>query len=277
MMSFIPLNSLTPHDPRCTAFNTCPKILFHYTSIKTLALILSTKTIRFNRLDKVQDPREAVTADFSDAQTLVFASCWTSQSTESLPLWDLYTKCKGVRIEMPTLMFKGRHNNHKVTTNDIHYEIMGGDYEIVRRGKQYTGLSGSTVMGPTKIRYFKDPKDLEIICIKNLPEHPFYDVRELGTRKHAHWQFEEEVRFRLLATFGYSREKDHALSPEDLKASPIFTEFVDAGIDDSALNEARIVLGPKTSSEDHNIVKSLCEKHAAPVSGRISKSSIELR
>jgi hypothetical protein len=276
-MSFIPLNSLTPHDPRCTVFNTCPKTLFHYTSIETLALILSRKTIRFNRLDKVQDPREAMTADFSDAQTLVFASCWTSQSKESLPLWDLYTKCKGIRIEMPTLMFQGRHNNHKVTTNDIHYEIMGADHEIVRQGKQYTKLAGRTVMGPTRMRYFEDPKYLEVTCIKNLPEHPFYDVRELGTRKHAHWHFEEEVRFRLLATFGYSKEKDYALSPEDLKASPVFTEFVDVGIDDSALNEARIVLGPKTSSADHDIVENLCEKHVAPASSHTSKSSIKLR
>lgn len=276
-MSSIPLNTLAPHDPRCTVFNTCPKTLFHYTSIETLALILSTKTIRFNRLDRVLDHREAMTEDFSDAQTLVFASCWTSQSTESFALWNLYTKCKGVRIEMPTLMFKGRHDNHKVTTNDIYYEIMGADYEIVRRGKQYTGLSGSTVMGPTKMRYFEDPKDLEITCIKNVPEHPFYDVRELGTRKHAPWRFEEEVRFRLLATFGYSMNKDQALSPQSLKDSPVFTEFVDVEMDASALNNARIILGPTTSSEEHGIVESLCEKHATPISSHISKSLIKLR
>lgn len=32
--------------------------IFHYTSIETLALILKNRTIRFSRLDKVDDPEE---------------------------------------------------------------------------------------------------------------------------------------------------------------------------------------------------------------------------
>ena len=34
-------------------YNTFGRRLYHYTSINTLALILKNKTIRFNRLDKV--------------------------------------------------------------------------------------------------------------------------------------------------------------------------------------------------------------------------------
>lgn len=40
-----------------------PKVLFHYTDLQSLALILSNKTIRFTRLDKLDDPQERRTAD----------------------------------------------------------------------------------------------------------------------------------------------------------------------------------------------------------------------
>ncbi len=36
--------------------------IHHYTSIENLALILKNKTIRFTRLDKVDDSEEAATA-----------------------------------------------------------------------------------------------------------------------------------------------------------------------------------------------------------------------
>jgi hypothetical protein len=61
-----------------------PKILFHYTSIETLALILSTRKLRFNRLDRVNDMGEAQSLDYPKAQTLVFASCWTAADREQI-------------------------------------------------------------------------------------------------------------------------------------------------------------------------------------------------
>ena len=86
----------------------CPEILFHYTSIETLALILSSKTIRFNRLDLVNDVDEALSPDYPSAQTLVFASCWTATEADEIALWKLYSEFSGVRIALPTNMFAGR-------------------------------------------------------------------------------------------------------------------------------------------------------------------------
>ena len=85
-----------------------PTFLYHYTSINTLALILKNQTIRFNRLDKVNDPEEAISKDLQNSNTTQFVSCWTANQRESIPLWNMYTKMKGVRIGMPTDMFEGR-------------------------------------------------------------------------------------------------------------------------------------------------------------------------
>lgn len=86
-----------------------PKFLYHYTSLETVALILKNMTLRFNRLDKVNDLNEASSYNLPYANTLVFSSSWTEHSEESIPMWRMYTRdMEGVRIKLPINMFKGR-------------------------------------------------------------------------------------------------------------------------------------------------------------------------
>lgn len=83
------------------------KYLYHYTSLETLALILRNKTICFNNLLYVDDLDEAETEDMGKFGKFVYASCWTEDSEESIPLWNLYTpNMHGVRIRMPEFPFK---------------------------------------------------------------------------------------------------------------------------------------------------------------------------
>lgn len=280
-LMLIPLNTLRPHDPRCTVFNTCPRQLHHYTSIDTLALILSKKTIRFNRLDRVEDPLEAVSKEYTAAQMLVFASCWTF-GEESIPHWSRYASLYGVCLTMPTLMFKGRHNNHKVTTDDRLYQlnISTDDAHALtmeRRGKDFITLQASAIYGPTRIRYVN--RD-ELASNNIYPAQPNakYDLRMLGTKKHKAWEFEHEIRFRLLATSGYLSDLGGAsasISPESFIHTPVVTQHVDVPIDDTAIAEAEVVLGPKTTGEQQAVVESLCAQYAPSASVR--RSSIQIR
>lgn len=48
--------------------------LYHYTTIDTLALILKNRTIRFNRLDKVDDLEEKVVSCGVNLAQYIFAS-----------------------------------------------------------------------------------------------------------------------------------------------------------------------------------------------------------
>lgn len=85
-------------------------LLYHYTSIDTLALILKNKTICFNNLLNVDDLEEVGTQDMGNFGKYVNISCWTKDSKESIPLWNLYTQSmKVVRIGLPKFPFKKYH------------------------------------------------------------------------------------------------------------------------------------------------------------------------
>ena len=56
--------------------------IYHYTTIDTLSLILKNKTLRFNRLDKVDDLREYEALNKHNLAQYVFVSCWTYKEEE---------------------------------------------------------------------------------------------------------------------------------------------------------------------------------------------------
>ena len=99
-----------------------PNVLYHYTSISTLAHILESKKIRFNRLDRVDDIEEGKAIDVNNISSFIYVSCWTNKKYESIPLWNMYTpNMKGVRIELPSFPFvfyRKDENNYQPCTRD---------------------------------------------------------------------------------------------------------------------------------------------------------------
>lgn len=83
-------------------------LIHHYTNIESLALILQSKKIRFNRLDRMDDLEEGrVEAQGIPVAKYTYVSCWTEDEEESIPLWNMYAgKDMGVRISLPQDMFK---------------------------------------------------------------------------------------------------------------------------------------------------------------------------
>lgn len=264
---------------RCSVFQSCRDELFHYTSIDTLEKILEYRTIRFTRLDLVNDREEALSKEYPTAQTLVFASCWTDQDQESIPLWGVYNNFVGVRICMPTLMFNGMHDNHKRTNDDRFYEItvdppLPGQslFQVERRGDKAHFLSGNSVCGPTRVRYFEEAHQLS--TQNHFPERAEaqYDLRDLGTRKHKRWEYEQEVRFRAFAVFTYQHRdlwKDF-LSPDQIYASPVTTKYVDIPLDPRAIGKVGIVLGPRVNADARRRVEAACAKFVPSASVRPS-------
>ena len=87
-----------------------PQVLYHYTSLDTLALILTNKSICFNTLLNVDDIDEAETSDLGQFGKYVYVSCWTDEAAESIAMWQLYTpNMHGVRIQLPVYPFKKHH------------------------------------------------------------------------------------------------------------------------------------------------------------------------
>ena len=87
--------------------NQCTDFLYHYTSIETLALILSNRTFRLNSLDQMDDLQEKETSDIKNIGQFCYISSWTDDETESIPMWKMYSSLdSGVRIKLKTNPFK---------------------------------------------------------------------------------------------------------------------------------------------------------------------------
>lgn len=81
--------------------------IYHYTNLDSLALILKTQNIRFTRMDRVDDIRESQIHLGIEFGKYFFVSCWTTDTRESIPLWNMYSdKMRGVRIEFPSYPFQ---------------------------------------------------------------------------------------------------------------------------------------------------------------------------
>ena len=82
--------------------------LYHYTTIKNLALILDSKKILFNRLDNVDDAEESLYSSGPMSQNIskyIYVSCWTKEERENLALWKMYAGYDGIRIGLDENMF----------------------------------------------------------------------------------------------------------------------------------------------------------------------------
>lgn len=82
-------------------------MIYHYTSLEKLKLILQNRKIRFTRLDKVDDRDESEPFKNKRIADKIFVSCWTEDTNENLALWSMYgDSLKGVRIGFKRPIFK---------------------------------------------------------------------------------------------------------------------------------------------------------------------------
>lgn len=99
-----------------------PKVLYHYTSIESLALILKNKTIRLNSLDKMDDLQENMACDIENLGRIIFVSSWTEQEKESIPMWKIYSNIEsGVRISLPANPFVREQTKGKIIKKPINW------------------------------------------------------------------------------------------------------------------------------------------------------------
>lgn len=92
---------------KCTDTMPIPEYLYHYTSIKSLACILSSRKLRLNNLNNMDDLEEGKTRDYSLLSSYTYVSSWTDNPTESIPLWNMYSdQFNGVRIKLKSNPFK---------------------------------------------------------------------------------------------------------------------------------------------------------------------------
>ena len=262
------------------------ELLYHYTSIETLALILKNKTICFNNLLNVDDLDEAESKDMAQFGKYINVSCWTRDSEESIPLWNLYTpNMKGVRIALPKFPFKKYHFvKGKYFSEDVDTYI---NLERIYEEKKASILS--TMPEIFKIEYTDDkdklfPKVRKCNDIEALQKfiltgscygkkvNVTYSYGTLGKCKRKNWDFQNETRYlircaptpikELEENPSMNQQREFFRRMEDINY-PAPYEQIFLELDENCFESIEILIGPKASEGEKIIVESLVNQYCS--------------
>lgn len=271
-----------------------PTVLYHYTSLDTLALILHNRTIRFSRLDKVDDPQEQRSADSQNLGKMKLVSCWTSSDEESIPMWREYAGAEcGVRIQMKSYPFK----QYSVSTESL--SKLSPDAVLDAFGGSFDGLHLPLEdFWDKNYHFFETARDREILHeveytndesllfpkVINVFKNGglVADLNALGVHKTTAWSYQKEWRYILTAVpIGIDSvinvRLDQILRANDVmldKCDPGIPPYYDLAISDEAFSSMKIVSSPKMTPGNRVILDTLIEKYASGI--EVAESSIEL-
>ena len=246
--------------------------IYHYTSIETLALILKSKRIRFNRLDQVDDVEESCYASGNLKYYLgkyCFVSCWTKDNKENLSLWKMYTNYKGVRIGIDENMF-------------ITYKVLGEHESFFDSPIELLGDCVATVFtSDTKlhdVEYISDLEDKikELVNISN-GNMMNIQMQQIGLYKRKEWECQKESRFKIVVlpfdnninikntsnNFEILYEIIKSIGLSTATNAPISIKNIDIPLNTEKLNNMEIMLGPQTTEGEKEIVRKLLQDYPA--------------
>jgi len=258
-------------------------MIYHYTNIHSLALILESKKIRFSRLDGVDDLRESQTVSGIEFGKYFFVFCWTKSSREHIPLWNMYTQnMKGVRIALPKMPFKmsplkvppswNAQQIGKILSPISFDEMFCDTYCILPIFLTPEMFAGPVSYVPDISTAYKDNVELTFnpgskkahLNIKNMPALP--------RTKDDDWAFQKEYRFVFMITPSIPVPPDGIGNPDFVNTFPnhVLSSFiggVDPGInyydlelDETALNLMEVTIGPHAEHSDHLLVEALLNR-----------------
>lgn len=271
-----------------------PSVLYHYASLDTLALILRNRTIRFSRLDKVDDPQEQRSADSQNLGKMKLVSCWTSTDEESIPMWREYAGAEcGVRIQMKSYPFK----QYSLSTESL--GILSSEAVLNALGGSFDGLHLPLEdFWNRNYYFFETPHEIEMLheveytndesllfpkVIKLFENGGLVaDLNALGVHKTTAWSYQNEWRYILTAVpIGIDSvingRLDQIVRANDVildKCDPGIPPYYDLAISDEAFSSMKIVSSPKMTPGNRVILDALVEKYAPGI--EVADSAIEL-
>ena len=266
--------------------------IYHYTTIDNLALILKNKSIRFNRLDYLDDLEEgAVTSSGLHLGKYVFVSCWTENQEESIPLWKMYTDNGiGVRIALEQNMFKDYYESR------VEIEGKIGTGHLCSKLPITEMLNPKYIISPifetsdfyTKIEYIDNiyEKTKETVQIKDLEKKKTQisiKYEDIGHYKHRRWAFEEESRFviRMLPRIPNTKLQDINNSLSNALLTGLELDITDyyLYLKENIFDTLEITLSPQLPVSKRIIIESLTNQYApnAIIKNSILEQSIKLK
>ena len=264
-------------------------MIHHYTNLSTLALILKHKTIRFNRLDRVDDVSESSAYGRYDLSKYLFVSSWTSADDESIPQWEQYAdKMTGVRISIPRSPFKFRKVNPFESDGFLDSVGLGVPAPLPWDRM----ITDDYLLIPTfndpkhfehEVEYVDDPAALyEGMVTENIRENGGIEVlfnrtHMMGRYKGKPWEHQKEVRYVLFAMPGVpmtekglgDEEYHKRLLPHMIKCirerrGPS-TTYIDLDLDPATLGKMVVTLGPLAAAGEEALAEAVIKTHAPSV------------
>ncbi len=263
-------------------------MIHHYTNLEVLALILKNRTLRFTRLDQVDDPEEGVfVSNGINLGPYTFVSCWTECEEESIPMWYMYTRKEwGVRLSFEKKgLFK--------TYIDNVYEING--VKISKPDGPVVSLFSPEVRWKQKgytppiitedydechfyriMQYVDDVRPYSAKSVKELSQQEddmriTIEIDKVGSYKNKRWAFQKESRFVLLFMPGnihafyntphYFQEQKRIIK-DVINNKELGFSYYDMSLSVEAFEHLVITMSPLCSPAQRVIVESLCEKYA---------------
>lgn len=247
--------------------------IFHYTSIESLAMILSSKTLRFSRLDKLDDVLEAQKHNGIEFGKYFFASCWTQQPEESIPQWRMYgNKMRGVRIELPKYPFRKiaiEPKQHRPWLETFEQSIIGPLSIDECDNETYfiqPNFFGDFFDGP--VEYVPDVKTRYSNAIKLEDNTIIKEPNKLPRLKSEHWSFQSEYRFHLWVL---PKPNDQSDKHQNIGIQMINgfknnidpgIDFIDVPLDSCVFNNLVIRTGPLCTPGGLTCIEALIAKYA---------------
>lgn len=277
--------------------------LYHYTSIDSLACILKNKTIRFTRLDMLDDLEENIRSAGVNIGNYAFSSCWTDDKEESIPLWKMYTdNGLGVRIALDSDMFQDYHNPETMSLSGLSFCTKDSPLSVTKTPLEDFINPEHIVLPITpdemnscllkRVEYVDNVLELTRDCVKIVQGENNYSRiyiyhPNVGKFKNKRWAFQKEVRFVLLIFPGkqfnsvenFPIEYEQWLFDVWTKNIPNIINYYDMHLKDDAFDAMEITLSPSMPVPKQIMVEALVDKFApkAKVFPSSLNSSVRLK
>lgn len=249
--------------------------IYHYTSLESLALILQNKTIRFNRLDKVDDIEEGNVESLGiKFCKYIFVSCWTEDKEENIPLWKMYGgDFGGVRISMEKEMFR----EYSIPRKFIHPNLeIEGCFNSKIPFEDFQNPEFSIYPVPVydhlfyrNIEYKEDISLYTKEAIQNNDNELYIDIEAFGTYKNKRWKFQNESRFVLyILPYNLLIKRDYNTSNATIAKNTLIEgkklsfSYYDMHLREEAIDSMEITLSPSITNAQRVIVEALRDKYA---------------
>lgn len=276
-----------------------PAYLYQYTTMNSVLSILENRTIRFTRLDSLNDLNEGCCGEYAHLKKYVYISSWSADERESIPMWSLYGRKKdvfdeGVRIKVPTNLFtfdgdgglkeelslKMVLNKWNVVTEVSTKDIEPGeDLEEKLWNAEYKDdfFTRKEVIGPVKVDYLPLANYIDRYSGPLTPDQNpgFYSFKPkgVGYEKVDNWAYENEYRFWMQ----YPYYNEIYGSNEVLKNDLSFNKksYIDVFYNEKAIPEMELQLAPNFNISKIESFKSKLEKLG--FTKDLQKSALDVR